>query len=351
MRRRDNYITIYNNLVTEEDEFHLTIEELYLYGLLRKKETLEGFSETSISFLGQTSEVLFASDTQRINKKIKELLLNLKSKGVINITDTDGTVLDVFKPSDFLKVTFILIEGGFAQIPIVNFNRCTTMSDFYIYCAVARWKNSGKGYFNSSYGRWAKILQLTQRHAIDLVNKAVENKIVYKNIGDYLDNESGGQKQQRLNQYSTNPFLKNEKSVQTKIQESNVANEEFHSNRINSEIEIIQLHQVALVFKTYKDDRMKDIYPSVEDYVYYLSLLKKLEGKQPSKTEKQFIEIAEKRIDRLQNNKKFHVDFDKAKIRVKAMSAGKDHMVGKAELYKSIDEMIENTIMEELIGV
>lgn len=304
---------IYNDLITEDEDKHLSIEELYLYGLLRKKETLEGFSETSISFLGQTSKIPFASDTQRTNKKVKGLLLTLKSKGCINISDADGTVLEDFKPSDFIKVTFPILEGGFSQIPVVNFNSYNSMSDFYIYCGVVRWKNSGKGYFNSSYGRWAKILQLSERHAVDLVKNAVDNKIIYKNIGDYVDSESGGQKQQKLNQYSTTPFNNNEKSVQTKKQESDIANEEFHSNRVNSENEMIQMAIVGKVFKTYKDDKKRNVYPSVDDYIFYLLLLKKLEGQQPNKSEKNFIDTVNIRMDRMKKNKKFISTFKKAK--------------------------------------
>lgn len=259
----------------------------------------------------------------------------MKSKGCVNISDADGTVLEDFKPSDFIKVTFPLLEGGFAQIPVVNFNNYKSMSDFYIYCGVVRWKNSGKGYFNSSYGRWGKILQLSERHAIDLVNQAVENKIIYKNIGDYVDSESGGQKQQKLNQYSTTPFNNNEKSIQTKKKESDIANEEFHSNRINSDNEIIQMVTVGQVFKTYKDDKKRNIYPSVDDYVFYLLLLKKLEGQQPTKSEQSFIDIVNKRMERMKNNKKFISTFEQAKRMV-------DRQIHNSKGNSFLDELTMN---------
>ncbi|QFG00440.1 hypothetical protein PB01_17430 [Psychrobacillus glaciei] len=358
MSREENFIIIYDKFITEGEEVHLIIEELYLYGLLRKKENLEGFTETSMLFINQSSPIQFASDKQRVNKKIKELLISLQSKRIIKITDVDGVILNNFKPSDLLKIDFIKFESGFTKVSISKINDCTTMSDFYVYCGVARWINSGKGYFNSSYGRWGKILHLSKRHAIDIVNKAIENKIIYKNIGDYVDSESGGQKQQKLNQYSITPFPYSEKTVQTKIQESEVANEEFHSNRINSDIELIQLLEVTKVFRTYKDDNMKNIYPLVEDYVFFLLQLKKLENKQPTKSEKKFIEIAEKRIDRMKNNKKFNADFDKAKIKVKAMGEAKynssdNNTEDQKQVQTTMDllnEMLQNSSIDEIFG-
>jgi hypothetical protein len=199
------FMMIFDKLITEKEEVHLSEVELYLYSLLKRKQNLEGVTETSISFLIQTSPIEFASSLQRSKSAITCNLLSLIEKKVIQIFNNDGEILQTFKPNDLIKIKFGTSNGGFTKIVFSKFDSIETMIDFYIYVAVERWKNSGNGKFNCSYGRWGNILQMSERHAIDKVNEAIEKKIIYKNIGDYSNERA---KKTSLNQCSTSPVKK-----------------------------------------------------------------------------------------------------------------------------------------------
>lgn len=330
------FMMIFDKLITENEEVHLSEVELYLYSLLKRKQNLEGVTETSISFLIQTSPIEFASSLQRSKSAITCNLLSLIEKKVIQIFNNDGEILQTFKPNDLIKIKFGTSNGGFTKIVFSKFDSIETMSDFYIYVAVERWKNSGNGKFNCSYGRWGNILQMSERHAIDKVNEAIEKKVIYKNIGDYSNEKVGGQKRQVLNQYSTSPFTTKEKSNKSLNKESDEANEEFHANREHGENEFTNILEVSQVFKTYKDDLNRNIYPSIDDYVFYLRVKASLEVREPQANEIQFMTIAEKRIERMKNNKKFKQDIETAK---NVLENNRDLIIPKAKKVENVADM------------
>lgn len=309
---QENFIIIYNSMITEEDNYHLTIEELYLYALLRKKQNFEGYTETSIAFLAMTSPVAFAStkhSSQRNYKTIKDLLFSLKVKGIILIKREDEQKED-YKPNDYLKVDYASSTSGYSKIPYSAFDKCKTMTDFYIYCAVARWDNQ---IFSSSYGRWAKILQLTDRRVVEKIKEAIDRKVIHKNIGDYTKSENSNQKMQRNNQYGIKPFSKDQKSNMTIAKESAEANEEFHGTRKQSKDEVQNMIEATKVFSTYEDSKGRNIYPHVNDYVYYFRTIENIGDNEPTTVESNFLMIANRRMEAMKKNQKFKKDFQKAK--------------------------------------
>ncbi|MFJ8063303.1 hypothetical protein ACIQYS_01545 [Psychrobacillus sp. NPDC096426] len=237
---REPFFMIPDRLITEGEETHLTEIELYLYSLLLRKKNYEGVTETSITFLHETSPIEFGSSKQRSIDLIKTGLLSLMEKKVIRICNgkreilnnyklinDDGEITKEYKPSDLIIIIFGNSSiKGHTEIDYSKFDSFETMSDYYIYVATLRWIGSGNGNFNCSYERWARILQVTDKTAKTKVNEAVEKKIVYKNIGNYKDEVLNGrpQKRQNVNAYRTTPFQITEKTIMTKKQEAeNVA--------------------------------------------------------------------------------------------------------------------------------
>ncbi|MEK5208116.1 hypothetical protein [Psychrobacillus sp. FSL H8-0510] len=232
---REPFFMIPDRLISEDGSLQLTEVELYLYSLLLRKKNYEGVTETSITFLHESSPIEFGSSKQRSIDLIKSGLLSLMEKKVIRICNSkreilknfklinnDGEIIKDYKPSDLIIIIFGNSSlKGHTEIDYSKFDSFVSMSDYYIYCAVARWINSGNGNFNCSYDRWARILQVTDKTAKTKVNEAVEREIIYKNIGNYKDEAVKGrtQKIQNVNAYRTTPFNNTEKTIMTKKQE------------------------------------------------------------------------------------------------------------------------------------
>lgn len=302
------FMMIFDKTITEGETFHLNEQELYLYGLLRRKQNLESYTETSIAFLEMTSPLKFSSSPQRSHNQIKDLLMSMKAKGVIRINATEEQK-ENHKPNDYLKIDFVNLISGYTKVPFSEFDSFEVMSDFYIYVAVTRWKS---GVFTSSYGRWADILQISERYAIAKVKGAIERKVIYKNIGDYTESKIGGQKTQKVNSYSANRFPKEAQSNITKAQDTIKANEEFHNAREQITDEEQKMMAVTKVFATKEDHLKRNIFPSVEDYVYYIRTIAEIRDRERSKLEEQFLRIADERIAGMKKNEKFKRDFQKA---------------------------------------
>ena len=303
------FMMIYDKTITNGETFHLNEQELYLYGLLRRKQNLEGYTETSIAFLEMTSQVKFTSSPQRTHKQIKEILLSMKNKGVIRINAIEEQK-ENYKPNDYLRIDFASLVSGYTKVPYSKFDNFKFMSDFYIYVAVTRWES---GVFSSSYGRWANILQISDRHAIEKVKGAIERKVIYKNIGDYTESKIGGQKTQKVNSYSAKRFSKEVQSNISKAQDTIKANEEFHGAREPITNDEQKMMAVTKVFATKEDNFKRNIFPSVDDYVYYLKTFEAIGDKDRTPLEEQFLRIADDRMTGMKKNEKFKRDFQRAK--------------------------------------
>ncbi len=228
------FIALWNVFAEEESYYHLSHEELYLYSLLSTLNNHEQIIYTSIDVLEQISPIKFYSREKESKQRIKNYLSSLVEKSIIKINkaEFDNKTAIIVTLVDNLEDDSIG-KGikGFARIPYDKFRSFTNMIDFYIYFTVIRFDDIGdkvKG-FNCSYERWSYILKCSERKARNEIDKCVNNKIIYKNIGDYIDENVKGRKQKKQdnNIYRTIPFNEKEKTMQTKKVEKEIIQSEI----------------------------------------------------------------------------------------------------------------------------
>lgn len=236
-QREESYIMIPDVLITEKEEkTHLTEAELYLYSLLARKKNYEGVTETCLAFLHETSPIEFGSSKQRSITTIKNTLVSLMDRKVIKVLNSQGEILNDFKPSDLIIIVFEETSTkGHTRVEYSKFDSFNSkndkkynMSDYYIYVVTLRWMNSNSGTFFSSYERWKKLLQVnSEKTARTKVEKAIEKKVIFRNIGNYGEDMIGEQKKQDKNAYRTTPFKESEKTIMTKKAEVKKATNDF----------------------------------------------------------------------------------------------------------------------------
>lgn len=300
----EHFIRIENSLITEGSNNHLNEKELYIYSFLSKEMNISHELKTTVSLIGAFSKVEFAKRTDRNVKEIKETLFSLKERGLITFENEDC------KANDPLQISIKEFKNdGFTRIYFNQFEKFTSSSDYYIYIAVARWENNKLAKY--SYERWARILQCTRMTAITKIDEAIENKIIYKNVGDYKK----GEMKQEVNLYSIKPFNNNMKSNMTKKIEIEQANEKFQmENRTYEHTlddEEMLIDNIS-IFSTYTDEFGLSIFPNVGDYVFYLEIRDEVKERQATELESKFIKVAEKRMKQLKDNPKFQQAYDEA---------------------------------------
>lgn len=296
MEKGNLFIKINNKLITEKTNYHTTERELYLLSMLVREENREKKVLTTLSLLSGFLPIPFASREDNSVKYIKEALLSMKEKGIINIINPNGEVVNEMKAHDPILIILIEIEGkGHIQISYDKFESFTSITDYYIYVAVARWEKAGG--FKCSFDRWAELLHCSERRVKTVIKKAVAQKIIYKNTGDYKEGEINVQKKQEQNVYKTVPFRIEEKTNMTKKNETIAA-----SSKFKSEIETDDVIESGIyMFSTYKDDEGQDIYPELADYKLYIEVKRQ---KDRTEQELHFMKIAEKRMNQMKNNPK-----------------------------------------------
>ncbi|GIO22482.1 hypothetical protein [Oceanobacillus sp. J11TS1] len=244
------FVMLYNEFREEGGKYHLTIDELYLYSVLRRLVNFKDETIVNVDVLEQYSRVPFHSRATESKKIIKQTLSTLKEKGLINI---EG---ELTKNSQLLKITFNYTFGeGHEQINFDDFDNVTDKTLFYIYFVVASWKKV-KGGFASSYGRWASILDVSSKTAEKYINLAIEKELIYRSYSDYTDEMArSGQKKRDTYKYSLTPF-EDKKKEQDKPQESLQIDSDYPFNTGN----------------WLKEERI-DL--TVDDYIIYLEQMKK----------------------------------------------------------------------------
>lgn len=311
-------IQYYNVFAEENSSYHLSIEELYLYGLLSMLKNKEQKTITNVDVIHQFSPINFFSREKESKQRIKQHLLSLKEKEVIhfeNETIDNKSLLIISFMNDLKDDSVGKGVKGFENVDFVKFNSFSTMIDHYIYFTVKRFDKLGG--FTCDYKRWASILGCSERTAKEKIKEAVKKQIIYKNIGDYKDEKINNrdQKKQDKNTYKTIPFSSEEKTFQTKKVEIVQANKKrankikngFHPDEYSEEIQ-----EAMYFFKTYSDDD-GDVFPSAEHYATYLKVKDNVKDREPRTLEKNFIKIAEKRMSYLKNNPQFHVEFEEGR--------------------------------------
>ena len=237
-------IAMWNVLAEEQSIYHLTVEELYLYGLLNTLRNREQKIYTNIDLLQQISPVKFYSREKESKQRIRKCLLSLKDKGVIKFDNekvNNKIALEIIPIDDLEDSDVGKGVKGFQSITYEQFRQFKNMFDFYVYFTVSRF--NAKGGFRCNYNRWANILDCSEKQARTKINDLVKRNIIYKNVGDYIDENVNGreQKKQDNNVYKTVPFTNEEKTIQTKITEkkekeqlNKVTQQEFLSNEDNN---------------------------------------------------------------------------------------------------------------------
>jgi hypothetical protein len=326
-------------------ETQLTADEIYLYALLYMEKNITNEVKTSVSVLSDIAIIKFYSKKDRNNKALSDSLVSLKNKGIIRITNFDGEELDLFKSNESIRISFINYEyKGYTTVKQSTVNKFDNALDFLIFINVAKWHR--KGSFDSSYSRWARILSCTTNTAISRINKAVENQIIYRNKGNYINNDENKQKVQDINSYRVIPFEQDKKTIQTLIYEESVANinfrkhipkdETFDVGKLFNKKEYNEaLADTIAIFSTYEDEQGYNIYPNEDDYYIYIQTKASLEFRNPTKQEEKFMQIATTRIKQLENNSEFVDSWSIAELRF-------IELVNKEEYEKQTKNKIKN---------
>lgn len=309
------FILFPNYLLEEDIETNLSADELYLYAVLFMDKSITNEIKTSVSIISDFSRIKFYSKKEKNLKTISEKLKCLKDKGIIEILNSDGEILESFKSNESIRIIFLEYSyKGYTSIKQETMDRFDNTSELLIFLNVYKWHR--KGSFDCSYARWARILDCTPYTAIRRINKTIEKKLIYKNIGNYMDNENDSQKIQQINSYKVVPFNEDEKTLQTKKHEESVANINFRKHipydktfdvkKMYNKKEYNEIIEDAIeLFETYVDSEGYNIFPNEDDYSLFIQIKASLEFRKPSKQEEKFMNIAAKRIKQLENNSEF----------------------------------------------
>lgn len=211
-----NFIKLYNKFMRVDNEFHLSMNELFFYSLLKRRQDYSGVTVTSIDLIydlmDQFHNIKFYSKKSESRNEIVNLLQSLQDKGLITVKG------DTEKHNNLFEVSFTeLKDEGFAQINFNTFDNITSISDLYIYFVVSCFNNINNDYkttFDCSDERWSQILGVKAINTVrKYINQAIDNGLIHKNTGDYKNNQvRNGQNGQDVSQYKIIPFVEEEKS-------------------------------------------------------------------------------------------------------------------------------------------
>jgi hypothetical protein len=208
-------IYIYDVFTELYSPYQLTPNELYLFCFLYTKRNHEYKLLISIELIHQAIPIKLHNSRPGINRsRIKETLLTLREKGVINF-DIDEAALNKKNGKDILiHITFEKIneESGYELISYNNFYSANNIYHFYIIMAVKRFDNV-KYMENGLYGRWisekefAKLLNVGEDTLRKNINELLSQKRLFKLTGSKGENTNERDK----NRYRTIPFPKDGK--------------------------------------------------------------------------------------------------------------------------------------------
>lgn len=304
------FFKIENELITEDNIYHLNDKELYIYSLLKMSKRLDGKIYLSVPLLSDIMELKFSKRDTRNYKILKDVLEELSKKELIKIINTKGELLSVQETSlsTSLCIDMNEIESeGHTQVPYHIFYQMQDMISLYIYIAVKRWENrrTGKlGTFKCSYDRFARILKVTRSTAQKYIEEAIASKLIFRNTGDFIDDEN--EIKQEVNEYRCTPFSESEKSVTTKVREYN---SQFSPDSVLSECDYdnSDLQHFFEMWDTFEDRDMstggtKPYVPDSTAQLMYMEILENTKNRKPTKMEKKFIDKAEWRIKAIYNS-------------------------------------------------
>lgn len=317
------YIKLFNEFSQKNSKYHLTVEELYIYSLLKRRMDFSHVTVTTIDLIIELSSkynnIKIHSKKSEARKRVVNYLRSLENKGVIEVNG------DYEKYNNIIEISFVQLKDGFVEVEFEIFDNIDCMINLYIYFVVAKYNNKNNNYktpFNCSDEQWMDILQIKSKETVrNYINQAVKNGLIYKNTGDYTDIiVRQGQKGQEVSQYKLVPFVGDEKTnMQRKKEYENNAN----INRSNKQDEKLN-HEYP--FDTGNWMKSKSILTE-NDYVIYLKHKQK-----DDVLSRQFIDECNKRRDLLDKNGKYKQYVEK-------------HLIEKAK--KIIEKEKNEKLMED----
>lgn len=292
-----DFIRAYNNFSDVGNEFHLTYEEFYLYCTLFTKRMMDESIITNIDMINQYLKIPLGSSHQRNIKKIKVVLKSLINKrvfisrGNIDMNELkNNTIIVVTINDEELCGKSVGAKGfkNFAQIPFLKFAEFENARDAYIYYVVARWGTGAK----YPISRWAEILNISEKQASTIIKQTIERGIIFKNIGNYIENENGGQKQQEPNTYYINAIPQAQKTAQTKKieAENNKVEEGLFADALGEGKKITKTREYSFDIGNWKDIK---VFLDDNDFDIYHHAKEKAEI---NDNYREFIMLCEKRI-------------------------------------------------------
>lgn len=297
--KKGNFIRAYNDFSLVGNRFYLTDEEFYLYCTLFINKMVDESIITNIDMINQLLKIPFSKTKQRNIKKTKELLASLINKNIFiphNNFDVDGlknnTLLEFTINDKELSgnIDEEKVFKNFAKVPYLKFTDFEYIKDAYIYYIVARWEKGAKYPIN----QWSKMLNLCEKQATTIINDAVDRGIIFKNIGDYIGNENGGQKHQESNTYFTSLIPESKKTAQTKKvdAENNHVDGDLFDDADAKTVQIEIIQQMEAIEDGHQWNVPGNVKLTVDDFVAYLTT-----------EDKGLIAKAKKRIDNISKKK------------------------------------------------
>lgn len=300
----DLFFKIENELITEDNKYHLNDKELYVYSLLNMSKRLDGKIYLSISLLSDIMQIKFSKRNARNYKILKDVLSELHNKGLIKVVDVNGEIINIQEMSFSTSLCFLLNEiesDGHTQVPYHIFYELKDMISLYIYVAVKRWENTRgnkMGVFKCSYDRFANILKVTKSTAQKYIEEAIKNGLIFRNTGDFMDDSQ--EIKQEVNEYRCSPFKEFEKTVATKVREYNL---QFSPDSVLDECgyDNDDLQEFFALWNTFEERDMvtggiKPYVPDSTAQLMYMEVLENVKSRKPTKMEKKFVDKAEWRI-------------------------------------------------------
>lgn len=204
--------------------YFLTVEEMYVYIMIRLCERSGGYTRTNIFTLQNEMDIDFYSRVTKNREKIQSTLESLREKEIIFIY---GSV-NFKKPNDFFyikvrdnDIRFTNDWRGFEKIPLYIIKRAKKMEHLYMYCAIKGYGKSKLGGYMCTYEQWTDVMQMSLSSVKRLVKETCdphdsmysdENRLFYVNYGEYRDDIKN---KQHTNLYSVVSFEEKDKTSAT----------------------------------------------------------------------------------------------------------------------------------------
>ncbi|MFJ7663911.1 hypothetical protein ACIQXW_16190 [Lysinibacillus sp. NPDC097162] len=272
----------------------------------------------------QQLEGVFGSKRSTVVAKLNSAMEEILEKSPLVVDNSDWE-----NSSSKELLTFRMPENreNHTQVPYEVILSLNDVDMLYIYVCVARWANKDKGFFKCPYTRWAKLLQCTERTAKSKIKKAVSEKMIFVNRGNYID---GVSKQQEVNEYHINPIPQEFKTLAS-ISYENAANSKYMdgimgydstplSGRKGMQEYAVQVDEAIKAF----ENMDKSFFPNDEHYYTLAVVQRRKKTHLLAPEEEKLLEVAERRIKILSTNGKLkgivQEKIERAKYKVSQIS-------------------------------